>query len=38
LRQFSQADLDRIAAELNERPRQILGFQTPSRVLAEALH
>jgi IS30 family transposase len=37
LRQFSQADLDRIAAELNGRPRQILGFQTPSRVLAEAL-
>jgi IS30 family transposase len=37
LRQFSQADLDRIAAELNDRPRQTLGFQTPSRVLAEAL-
>ena len=37
LRRFSQADLDRIAAELNGRPRQILGFQTPSQVLAEAL-
>jgi IS30 family transposase len=37
LRRFSQADLDRIAAELNGRPRQILGFQTPSRVFAEAL-
>jgi transposase, IS30 family len=37
LRQFSQADLDRIAAELNGRPRQILGFQTPSRVFAETL-
>jgi IS30 family transposase len=37
LRRFSQADLDRIAAELNGRPRQILGFQTPSRVLTEAL-
>jgi IS30 family transposase len=37
LRQFSQADLDHIAAELNSRPRQILGFQTPSRVFAEAL-
>jgi IS30 family transposase len=37
LRRFSQADLDRIAAELNGRPRQILGFQTPSRVFEEAL-
>jgi IS30 family transposase len=37
LRRFSQADLDRIAAELNGRPRQSLGFQTPSQVLAEAL-
>jgi IS30 family transposase len=33
LRQFSQADLDRIAAELNGRPRQILGFKTPSQAL-----
>jgi IS30 family transposase len=37
LRRFSQGDLDRIAGELNSRPRQILGFQTPSRVFAEAL-
>jgi IS30 family transposase len=37
LRRFSQADLDRITAELNGRPRQLLGFQTPSRVLAAAL-
>jgi IS30 family transposase len=37
LRRFSQSDLDRIAAELNGRPRQSLGFQTPSQVLAEAL-
>jgi len=37
LRRFSQADLDHIATELNGRPRQILGFRTPSRVLAEAL-
>jgi IS30 family transposase len=37
LRRFSQADLDRIATELNGRPRQILAFQTPSQVLAEAL-
>jgi IS30 family transposase len=33
LRRFSQADLDRIAAKLNGRPRQLLGFTTPSRAL-----
>jgi IS30 family transposase len=37
LRQFDQGALDAIAAELNGRPRQTLGFQTPSQVLAEAL-
>ena len=37
LRRFSQADLDRIAAELNGRPRQILGFQTPSQALTAVL-
>jgi IS30 family transposase len=37
LRQFDQAALDAIAAELNAHPRQTLGFQTPSQVLAEAL-
>jgi transposase, IS30 family len=37
LRQFDQATLDAIAAELNGRPRQTLGFKTPSQVLAEAL-
>jgi IS30 family transposase len=37
LRQFDQAALDAIAAELNGRPRQTLGFKTPSEVLAEAL-
>ena len=37
LRRFDQAALDAIAAELNGRPRQTLGFQTPSQVLAEAL-
>jgi IS30 family transposase len=37
LRQFSQADLDRIAAELNDRPRQILGFKTPSQALTMLL-
>jgi catechol 2,3-dioxygenase-like lactoylglutathione lyase family enzyme len=38
LRQFNHAALDAIAAELNGRPRQTLGFQTPSQVLTEALH
>jgi IS30 family transposase len=38
LRQLDQAALDAIAAELNGRPRQTLGFQTPSQALAEALH
>jgi transposase, IS30 family len=37
LREFSQADLDRIAAQLNGRPRQILGFKTPLQVLAAVL-
>ena len=37
LRQLDQAALDAIAVELNGRPRQTLGFQTPSRVLTEAL-
>ena len=34
---YSQADLDDIAAELNGRPRQTLGFKTPSEALNEAL-
>ena len=37
LRQLDQAALDGIAAELNGRPRQTLGFKTPSQALAEAL-
>ena len=37
LRDFSQDDLDGIAAELNGRPRQTLGFKTPSEALNEAL-
>jgi hypothetical protein len=36
-RDFSQADLDGIAAELSGRPRQTLGFKTPSQALAEVL-
>ena len=37
LRRFDQTALDAIAAELNGRPRQTLGFKTPSQVRAEAL-
>ena len=37
LRRLDQAALDAIAAELNGRPQQTLGFTTPSQVLAEAL-
>jgi IS30 family transposase len=36
-RTLTQTDLDAIAAELNNRPRQTLGFKTPSESLAEAL-
>jgi IS30 family transposase len=37
-RTLTQDDLDAIAHELNERPRQTLGFKTPSQALAEVLH
>jgi transposase, IS30 family len=33
----SQADLDTVAAELNGRPRETLGFRTPTEVLNELL-
>jgi IS30 family transposase len=36
-RTLTQDDFDAIAAELNERPRQTLGFKTPSQALAEVL-
>jgi IS30 family transposase len=36
-RTVTQADLDAIAKELNERSRQTLGFKTPSQALAEVL-
>jgi transposase, IS30 family len=36
LRQFDQTALDAITAELNGRPRQPLGFKTPSQAPAEA--
>ena len=35
MQDFTQADLDRIAAEVNGRPRQTLGFKSPSEALAE---
>jgi IS30 family transposase len=34
---YTQADLDEVAARLNSRPRQTLGFMTPCQVLAQAL-
>jgi IS30 family transposase len=34
---YSQAELDDVAAELNGRPRQTLGWRTPSQALDEAL-
>ena len=37
LRTLTQADFNTIAQELNERPRQTLGFKTPSQALAEVL-
>ena len=36
-RTLTQADLDAIAQEFNERSRQTLEFKTPSQALAEAL-
>ena len=37
IRHFTQAGLDAVAAQLNGRPRQTLGFKTPSQALDEAL-
>ena len=34
---LTRDQLDAIAVELNGRPRQTLGYQTPSEALAEAL-
>ena len=34
---FTQADLDAVAAELNGRPRQTLGWRSPSQALDAAL-
>jgi transposase, IS30 family len=33
----SQADLDAVAAELNARPRRVLGFRTPAEVFNDHL-
>jgi IS30 family transposase len=35
--QYSQTDLNRVAKELNTRPRKTLGFRTPADMLNEAL-
>lgn len=35
LSRYSQGALNRIARELNERPRKTLGFQTPAAILAQ---
>ena len=37
MRDYTQADFDAIADQLNSRPRQTLGFKTPSQALAEVL-
>ena len=34
---YTQADLDEVAAELNDRPRQTLGWRSPSQALDEVL-
>ena len=34
---YTQAELDQVAAELNGRPRQTLGWRSPSQALDEAL-
>ena len=36
-RTLTQDDFDAIALELNQRPRQTLGFKSPSQALAEVL-
>ncbi len=37
LDQYSQAELNKIAAQLNERPRKTLGFMSPTDKLREAV-
>ncbi len=38
LSQFTQAELDRVAIRLNQRPRKTLGFATPAAKLESVLH
>ncbi|MCK9932527.1 hypothetical protein MXD62_36220 [Frankia sp. Mgl5] len=33
---FTQAELDAIASQLNDRPRRVLGGRTPTQVFATA--
>ena len=37
LDQFSQDDLDKVALELNERPRKTLGYKSPSEVISNTV-
>jgi len=37
LDQYSQSDLNKVARQLNERPRKTLDFRTPAETLNEAL-
>jgi IS30 family transposase len=37
LARFTQADLDKVAAELNGRPRKTLGYRPPAEVYAESV-
>ena len=34
----SQDELDKVAIEMNQRPRETLGFASPAEVLAKTLH
>ncbi len=37
LARYTQAQLNRIARELNTRPRKTLGYRTPADILAETV-
>lgn len=37
LNQFTQDDLDKVAIELNERPRKTLGYKTPGEVISNTV-